>query len=36
MVSDKNSVEEDTNKPATNADVKAHIKDKQKLIKTIY
>ena len=30
---DKNSVEEDTNKPATNGDIKAHIKDKQKLIK---
>ena len=33
-VNDKNSVEEDTNnKPATNVDIKAHIKDKQKLIK---
>ena len=30
----KNSVEHDANnKPATNADIKAHIKDKQKLIK---
>ena len=30
----KNSVEHDVNnKPATNADIKAHIKDKQKLIK---
>ena len=33
-VNDKNSVEEDTNnKPATNVDIKAHIKDNQKLIK---
>ena len=33
-VNDKNSVEEDTNnKPATNVDIKAHIKNKQKLIK---
>ena len=33
-VIDKNSAEEDTNnKPATNVDIKAHIKDKQKLIK---
>ena len=33
-VNDKNSVEEDTNnKPATNVDIKAHIKDKQKQIK---
>ena len=33
-VNDKNRVEEDTNnKPATNVDIKAHIKDKQKLIK---
>ena len=33
-VNDKNSIEEDTNnKPATNVDIKAHIKDKQKLIK---
>ena len=32
-VNDKNSVEEDANKPATNVDIKAHIKDKQKLIK---
>ena len=31
-VNDKNSFEEDTNKPATNVDIKAHIKDKQKLI----
>ena len=34
----KNSVEHDANnkKPATNADIKAHIKDKQKLIKERY
>ena len=33
-VNDKNSIKEDTNnKPATNVDIKAHIKDKQKLIK---
>ena len=33
-VNDKNSIEEDTNnKPATNVDIKAHIKNKQKLIK---
>ena len=34
----KNSVEHDANnkKPATNADIKAHIKDKQKLIKQRY
>ena len=33
-VNDKNSVEEDTNnKPATNVDIKAHIKNKQELIK---
>ena len=31
---DKKSVEEDTtNKPAANVDIKAHMKDKQKLIK---
>ena len=32
-VNDKNSFEDTNNKPATNNNIKAHIKDKQKLIK---
>ena len=32
-VNDKNSFEDTNNKPATNDNIKAHIKDKQKLIK---
>ena len=32
-VNDKNSPEDTNNKPATNNNIKAHIKDKQKLIK---
>ena len=34
-VNDKNSHEDTNNKPATNDNIKAHIKDKQKLIKKI-